>query len=65
MTSGHGGVFPAGLPVGRIGSISDGTIRVDTFADFDRLEYVRIVTEFPGEVAGQIVPSAVRSSSRR
>ncbi|CAN0564528.1 unnamed protein product, partial [Laminaria digitata] len=45
VTSGHGGVFPAGLPVGRISSIGDGGIRVQPFADFYRLEYVRIITE--------------------
>ena len=65
VTSGHGGVFPAGLPVGRISSIGDGDIRVQPFADFYRLEYVRIITEFPGEVAGQIVPSAARPSQRK
>jgi rod shape-determining protein MreC len=65
VTSGHGGVFPAGLPVGRISSIGDGGIRVQPFADFYRLEYVRIITEFPGEVAGQIVPSAARPSQRK
>lgn len=65
VTSGHGGVFPAGLPVGRVASVADGVIRIKTFADFDRLEYVRIVTEFPGEVAGQIVPSSVRRQERR
>jgi rod shape-determining protein MreC len=65
VTSGHGGVFPAGLPVGRISSIGEGGIRVQPFADFYRLEYVRIITEFPGEVAGQIVPSAARPSPRK
>ena len=62
VTSGHGGVFPAGLPIGRISSIEDGVIRVKPFADFDQLEYVRILTEFPGKVAGQIVPSTARPS---
>lgn len=65
VTSGHGGVFPAGLPVGRIATVVDGVIRIQAFADFDRLEYVRIVTEFPGEVAGQIIPSTVRPANRR
>ena len=62
VTSGHGGVFPAGLPVGTISSVDDGVIRVSPFAEFDLLEYVRIITEFPGEVAGQIVPSTARAS---
>ena len=65
VTSGHGGVFPAGLPVGRISSIGDGGVRVEPFADFYRLEYVRIITEFPGEVAGRIVPSAARPTPQK
>ena len=66
VTSGHGGVFPAGLPVGQISSVADGVIRVHPFADFyRRLEYVRIITEFPGEVAGQIVPSSASPSRQR
>lgn len=65
VTSGHGGVFPAGLPVGQISSISDGGIQVKLFADFNRLEYVRIITEFPGEVAGKIGPSAARPSQHK
>ena len=64
VTSGHGGVFPAGLPVGRIASVSDGVVRVDALADFDRLEYARIVTSFPGETAGHIIPSTVGRSAR-
>lgn len=65
VTSGHGGVFPAGLPVGRISSVGDGGIRVQPFADFYRLEYVRIITEFPGEVAGRVVPSSAGPSQRK
>ena len=57
VTSGHGGIFPAGLPVGTVSSKEDGTIRIRPSVDFDTLEYIRVITEFPGEVAGQIVPS--------
>ncbi|MEL0114510.1 MAG: rod shape-determining protein MreC [Rickettsiales bacterium] len=64
VTSGHGGVFPAGLPVGRIASVSDGALRVEAYADFDRLEYVRIVTSSPRGTAGNIVPSTVRRPAR-
>jgi rod shape-determining protein MreC len=42
-TSGHGGVFPAGLPVGIIASTDDGGVRVQPFVDFDRLEHVRLI----------------------
>lgn len=43
VTSGHGGAFPAGLPVGVIVSISDGGITVQPFVAADRIEYVRVV----------------------
>ena len=62
VTSGHGGVFPAGLPVGVVSTVADGVVRIQPFADFDRLEYVRIITEFPGEAAGEIIPSSARPS---
>ena len=61
VTSGHGHVFPAGFPVGTISSIEEGDIRVVPFVNFDRLEYVRIITHFPGEINGRIVPSTVRT----
>ncbi len=64
VTSGHAGVFPAGLPVGRIASVSGGVMRIEAFANFDRLEYVRILTSFPGEKAGHIVPSTVHRRAR-
>jgi rod shape-determining protein MreC len=43
VTSGNGGVFPPGLPVGIIASTSGGQIRVQPFAGYDRLEYVRLL----------------------
>lgn len=39
MTSGHGGIFPAGLPLGRVSP--SGT--VDLFSNFTALSYVKIV----------------------
>lgn len=42
ITSGHGGAFPPGLPVGVVASVSDGGVEVQLFTDFSRLEYVRI-----------------------
>lgn len=65
VTSGHGGVFPAGLAVGVVSSVADGVVRVQPFVDFDRLEYVRVITEFPGESAAEIVPSSARPSTDR
>ncbi len=43
VTAGHDGVFPTGLPVGRVSSIENGEIRVEPIADLDRLEYVGLV----------------------
>lgn len=47
LTSGHGGVFPPGLPVGRVVSVGDGGIRVRPFVPLDRLEFVRAI-DYPG-----------------
>jgi rod shape-determining protein MreC len=43
VTSGHGGVFPPGVPVGIVSSIADGVVRVAPYVALDRLEHVRIV----------------------
>ncbi len=43
VTSGVGGVFPGGLPIGFINSVHGGDIDVETISDFERVEYVRVV----------------------
>lgn len=43
VTSGVGGMFPSGLPIGFVSSIKNGNIFVETMADISRVEYVRIV----------------------
>lgn len=43
VTSGHGGVFPRGLPIGTIEAVADGSARVRPFADLDRLDLLQIV----------------------
>ena len=43
VTSGHAGVFPPGLPVGIISSITDGEARIQPFVDWDRLEFVTVL----------------------
>ncbi len=49
VTSGHGGVFPPGLPVGAVASTGEEGIRVQPFADWDRMEYLRLADyEAPG-----------------
>jgi len=43
VTSGDGGLFPPGLPVGIITSVTQGDARVQPYAALDRIEYVRIL----------------------
>ncbi len=43
VTSGVAGVFPAGLPIGRISSIEKNNVKVSTFSNLDRLEYIKLV----------------------
>ena len=49
LTSGHGGVFPPGLPIGVVASTQNGVVRVQPFVEDERLEYLRIIDyELPG-----------------
>lgn len=43
VTSGQGGLFPPGLPVGRVVSGEDGVKYVKPYADLGRVTYVRIL----------------------
>jgi rod shape-determining protein MreC len=43
VTSGHGGAFPPGLPVGVIAAIQDGIVRVEPFVHRYQLDYVTVV----------------------
>ena len=43
VTSGAGGVFPPGLPVGVVSDIENGIFRVEPYADLSRLDFVRLV----------------------
>lgn len=45
ITSGHGGLFPKGLPIGRVVKGDDGDVFVQPYADFERMVYVRIVSK--------------------
>lgn len=57
VTSGHGGVFPAGLPVGRISRSEDGVVRVKPFVQFEKLEFVRVI-DYENVLAEQMEPAA-------
>lgn len=43
VTSGHGDVFPPGLPIGIVSAVTEKEIRVQPLVDRDRLEFVRLV----------------------
>lgn len=43
VTSGQGGVFPPGLPVGAVAAIDGGVPRVEPYVELSRVEYLRIV----------------------
>lgn len=43
VTSGHGGAFPPGIPVGVVAQITEAGVLVKPYAQRERLEFVRIV----------------------
>lgn len=43
ITSGVAGVFPPGLPVGKISSIDKNEVKVKLFSKLERLEYIKII----------------------
>jgi rod shape-determining protein MreC len=47
VTSGHGGMLPAGLPIGVVSAIDDDKVAVAPFVDWARLEYVRLLQYAP------------------
>lgn len=50
VTSGDGGVFPAGRLVGQLTRGRDGRLRVRLSADYERLEFLRILRSHEAEV---------------
>lgn len=60
FTSGHGGLFPPGVPVGVVASTQGGDIRVAPMVDLSRIEHVQLV-EFgiPGGLAAEAAQPGV------
>ena len=49
VTSGDGGMLPAGRPIGIVSSVTDRRVRVQAFTDWSRLEYVSVLRyDLPG-----------------
>lgn len=60
VSSGDGGVFPAGLLVGHVAMGTDRRLRVRLSADYERLEFLRVLRSHPGELvedAGVLIVS--------
>jgi len=55
LTSGDGGVFPAGLPVGVVTAGEEDEVRVRSYVDWNRMEYLRLI-DF--ELPGLLLPAA-------
>ena len=54
VTSGHGGVFPPGLPIGVVTQASETAMRVQPFVDWAHMEFLRLA-EY--ELPGQLLPA--------
>jgi len=54
VTSGLGGIFPPGLPVGVVEEIFNGKIRVRPYAPFQKLEWVQILSLNPPELLNEV-----------
>ncbi|PZX18425.1 rod shape-determining protein MreC [Palleronia aestuarii] len=52
VSSGDGGVLPAGQLVGQVVQSADGRLRVRLAADYERLEYLRVLRFQPNEAIG-------------
>lgn len=52
VSSGDGGVFPAGLLVGQVVTGTDSRLRVRLSADYERLEFLRVLRSAPAEAVG-------------
>ena len=53
-TSGRGGVFPAGIPVGVIESASQGEATVRPYVDLDSLSFVHVLSYELGDFSSRI-----------
>jgi rod shape-determining protein MreC len=61
VSSGDGGVFPPGLPIGVVAAIDDGVLRVEPYAELSRLDYLRIVNYgLSGVLPQPVMPRVVK-----
>ena len=66
VTSGHGGVFPPGLPVGIVTAVAENGVLVAPFVERSQLEFVRVVDfGLEGILEGPPPPRIEPASRRR
>ncbi len=69
ITSGDGGVFPAGLLIGQVAADPSGRLRVRLAADYERLEFLRVLRHHGAETVtdpgGLVLPTAEATPSAR
>jgi len=63
VSSGDGGVFPPGLPVGVVGSLEEGGARVEPYAALSQLDYVLLIDY--GLAGGLPTPASVGHTQER
>jgi rod shape-determining protein MreC len=64
VTSGQGGVFPPGLPVGVVASLEGEAPRVEPYVELSRVGYLRIVDYGLADALPKPIPIVPRSSRR-
>jgi rod shape-determining protein MreC len=64
VTSGQGGVFPPGLPVGVVASLDGEAPRVEPYVELSRVEYLRIVDYGLADGLPKPMPIASRGGRR-
>ncbi|MEY8827440.1 rod shape-determining protein MreC [Sedimentitalea sp. XS_ASV28] len=68
ISSGDGGVFPAGLLIGQVAADPSGRLRVRLAADYERLEFLRVLrhhgTEMISDPGSIVTPLAPRNTAQ-
>ena len=66
ISSGDGGVFPAGILVGQVMQGQDRRLRVRLAADYERLDFLRVLRSHPAEQlhdAGPLIPPPLETAA--
>jgi rod shape-determining protein MreC len=64
VTSGEGGIFPPGLPVGVVAALDGGLARIEPYAELSRVDYLRLVDYGLADALPDPLPLARRGGKR-